>query len=96
MLMMMTLIQHCGKLQGANSEGISNRSSGWPNNASLLDAGSLYGFGFVVINRGILCIGDILSIGKLMAALAIRVYGQIVLKRLSSILNITLQNLDTY
>ena len=53
MLMMMTLIQHCGKLQGANSEGISNRSSGWPNNASLLDAGSIHGAGFVVIDRGI-------------------------------------------
>ena len=49
MLMMMTLIQHCGKLQGANNEGISNRIGGWLNNASLLDAGSLYGFGFVVI-----------------------------------------------
>ena len=64
MLTTIILIQHCGKLQGANNEGISNRIGGWTNNASLLDAGSIYGVGFVVINRGILCIGDILSIGK--------------------------------
>ena len=51
MLMMMTLIQHCGKLQGASNEGISNWIGGWLNHASLLGAGSIYGFRFVVINK---------------------------------------------
>ena len=53
MLVMIILIQHCGKLQGVDNERIFNRNSGWLNYASLLDAGSIYGVGFVVIDRGI-------------------------------------------
>lgn len=64
MPMMIILIQHCGKLQGEDNEGISNRIGGWPNNVSLLGAGSIHRFRFMVIIRGILCIGAILSIGK--------------------------------
>ena len=94
--MMITLIQHCEKLQGVDNERIFNRICGWPNNVSLLGAGSIYGFRFVVINRGILCIDDIQSIGKLMAAQVIQVYGQIVLKRSNNTLNSTLQSLVTY
>jgi len=32
-------------------EGIFNWAGGWPNNVSILDASSIYGFGFVVINK---------------------------------------------
>ena len=51
MLVMIILIQHCGKLQGASNEGISNWIGGWLDNAGLLDTGSIYGVGFMVINR---------------------------------------------
>ena len=47
MLMTIILIQHCGKLQGEDNEGISNRIGGWTNNASLLGTGSIHGFRFV-------------------------------------------------
>ena len=50
--MTITLIQHCGKLQGASNEGISNWIGGWLDNAGFLDASSIHGFRFVVINKG--------------------------------------------